>query len=249
MRVAIMTRLDTIDDIKIQKYLDVMEKVINDLKYKCVVGTLGKHREARYSHTHIHLICDVSGAKCYKELSQKINNMSIVREYRNNENIGKALAFNYDDGQQDKKGHYYDEDKILQYPLKEYADNTSMCQDLGQLITEILQKPEWEKYRNAAYQLWKSTRVAKQKTEKEERIGMYDYLDVEVLEKLIKKEDEYSDYERNDMLRMTMCSILDWYKQEDKNFSLGALKNQAVNYLFKSGVFNKYDVVGLAMIK
>ena len=144
----------------------------------------------------IHLICDVSGAKCYKELSQKINNMSIVREYRNNENIGKALAFNYDDGQQDKKGHYYDEDKILQYPLKEYADNTSMCQDLGQLITELLGSPDWEKYRNVAYQLWKSTRVAKQKTEKEERIGMYDYLDVEVLEKLIKKEDEYSDYER-----------------------------------------------------
>lgn len=249
MRVAIMTRLDTIEDVKIEKYLETVQEVVDTLKYKIIVGTLGKHRESRYPHCHVHLICDTCDAKCYKELNQKINNMSIVQEYRKDTKVSKALAFNYDDGTPDKKGHLYDEDKILQYPLKEYADNTTMCQDIGQIVLEVLRQPEWEKLRNAAYTLWCQTRMYKQKTKKEETITMYEYLDVHVKKEIVEKEDSYSDYERNDILRMTMCCILDWYKQEDKNFSLAALKNQAANYLFKNAIFSKYDVVGLAIIK
>ena len=246
MRVAIMTRLDTIDDIKIQKYLETIEEVLNELKYKCVIGTLGKHREARYSHSHIHLICETGNAKCYKELAQKINNMSIVRKYRE-VLVGKALAFNYNDGQPDKKGHLYDEDKILQYPLKEYTDNTSMVQDMI-LDTTLLGEPDWEKYRRAANDLWSKSRVAKKKIEKEERIGMYEYLDTQVLQKWVQQEDVYSDYERKEIMQWTMENILKWYKQEEKKFNLAALKNQAANYLYFAGIFSEYDIIGLVVM-
>jgi hypothetical protein len=245
MKVAIMTRLDTVEDCKIELYLKNFSQVLEGLGYVMLEATYGKHRVSARPHTHLHYVCDVSGGKYYKELSQKINNTIPMKQYRLETKVKKAISYNYDDGKKDKNGHDFDEKKILQYPLKEYPSKQNMVQDLGQIIDEEnISKQKWEEYRVEAYKMFCRTRKKKEKDSVKKRQKQYEFLDSYVKTQKIFEEKNGEEIDTiKDYMKVTIAGILKWHKQEDLNFNPSALKGQALNYLYKSEIITHRGVL------
>ena len=252
MKVAIMTRLDTIQDKHIEEYFKYFEAMIQeDLKYEIEKFTFGKHRIAQRPHTHIHHILDISNGKIYKELGQKIRSSVALTVYRKNTGVSRAISFNYNDGKKDKKGHLYDEDLILQYPLKEYATDLSMAQDLGQIVADPYKSMSgdfWKQHRNSAYEVWKNTYkhkneiIKKDKTEKRQKL--YEYLDSFVAKKI--HEEDIQNHTKDDTrkhLIIVTKGILKWYKRENLQFNPMSLKSQAINYLYTTDKITEEGII------
>lgn len=250
MKVAIMTRLTTVEDEEILEWIDIMLDIIKD-KLQYVIEdpsdvVYGKHRLASKPHSHLHIIADVSGGKYYKSLDQKIRNDPEIKLFKK-EKCDTAISFNYDNGKKDKKGYLFNKDKILQYPLKEYATDEEMIKDLegvdGGTPWLTGSKSPWRVWRAEAYKIFSKTQIKQEDKAKEKREKLYKYIGLKINDHLVSVDKSYPDLEKREILYLVEIFIIDWNIENDFQFNSHLLKNQALNFLRKNQIFSNHDVI------
>jgi len=248
MKVAVMMTLYTTDDETINQYKTMLLYAIMDIKYEPNKLTIGKHRIANKPHTHIHFICEtnvVDGKpKVYKKngLASKLKRSKEMLPQKIESKYN--LSINYDDGEKDTKGHLYDEEKILAYPLKEYDEYQQMVQDTLYIETayDFNNEVDNEVYRKIGNDIWKKSNKYKEekyrndKQEISERL--YNHLD-----KIVIKTSPEILSDVNIVVTYIIKHILMFYKSIGKNFNPNALKAQALNYLFNTDTIDADQII------
>lgn len=209
-----------------QRHLETIEELGYELKY----ATCGIHRNAKRTHLHYHTINKIShGVKIYKILNAKIKNLKTSNKHTM-PHMGYVIpevkiSFNYSTASD------YDQDKILMYPLKEYEKNKDM---LDEVVSYGLTKEQLEVFRSKSNEIYeKGVKEQKKKDlEKMEKTqtkkDLYSYLDLVI--HISELPEGYGNIEY--VTKYTIKRVLQYYKENNKNFSIHQLKNVAINYLY-----------------
>lgn len=254
MKVAIMTRLTTEKYEEISEWSSLICDIIKDKLHYNINDqkdmVFGIHRLASKPHTHLHIIADASGQKHFKELSQKIKNYPEVKEFKKRTDIAVAISFNYDDGEKDKNGYMFNKDKILQYPLKEYATDELMHKDLKSIgsLNWKIRKPLWVEWRKKAYDIFSKTQIKQEEKKKDKREKLYEYIGLKINDHNAYWSTRvgkltFPEMEKREILYLVETFIIDWNIENDFQFNSHLLKNQALNFLRKDQLFSNHDVI------
>lgn len=230
---------EEIIDFIILRHKELME----ELGYDICCKTYGIHRNAERLHLHYHTINNIKKNKKFKDkgLASKIKRCKKYNEYTLPHKDFKIPEVNisttYDDHIE------WDYKKILAYPLKEYATNVEMIKevDINKCMLGHNHNPfQLEQLRKYANSLYEAANKAYQKKEKKKtkKEDLYTHLDSVIITTNIPD----SNGEMDVLMRYTIKQILLYYKENQKNFSIHQLKNQAVNYLYFKEIINENQI-------
>lgn len=243
---------------KIKSYRDHLFKIIEtELKYTVVKHNMGIHRETERTHSHLTFICNTDKSKVYKILNDKIKRTNTwksikgAEEFKDKSTIPK-LSFRWETDSD------YCETKALAYNLKEYTSYEIMMDDykfyeaINIDVKEELE--ELRKYGNSKYLISKE-KHNKHLEKKNLKKNMYDYLSERI------KLDNHQFYipDPNMLtsdkqmiasanIRYIAKNILVYCKDNEKTFSVGHLKNQAINYLYNQNYITEEEILSYANI-
>jgi len=214
------------------------------LNYTVLKSTCGKHVDASRPHHHIMVCYDVSGAKVFKTLNEKIHRSFTLIQYPS-EDIGKEFntlekkySFIYEGEQKKLKGkvRLYDESAMC-YPFKEYKQNSEIPYEL-QKGYEYKEIQEMRKVANVSWCEILRQRAQQQALDiekKENEKSMTEYLK----EKMISKTGD-----ANSLVKYIIHEIWRYKKEQYKKGTInsvrvGAIRDQAISFL----VFEDYITI------
>lgn len=228
-----------------QTHSSACDIIHKDLKYQILKYSLGIHRNSPNLHAHITYVCSVNNAKYYKILNDKIK-----RSNFNNLPNKTNITFCYDN---DAK---YDEFKALAYNLKEYCTVNLMEEDYSRYHEEISDEVKQEleelrKYGNEQYllsQKYKEQKHKDKQDKKDLKNNMYSYLEL----KIDHEQKQFSQLLDIGVItqhvRWISYHILQFYKENNKSFSIAHLKNQALNFLYNKDYITEDQILTYAHI-
>ena len=214
--------------------------IIDELGYELCCNTYGIHRNAERLHLHFHSVNDIKKGKIFKKngLQSKIKRLDSFKcpllAHKDFVLPEVKLSTNYDDDIN------WDSVKILAYPLKEYDSNDKMIKEVnvGECVNvTIRQLEEYRAYAHALYQRAQKEFVKKEQ-KKTDKGDLYSHLDAVIITTNIP--DLCSEVRL--IVLYTVKQILEYYKMNQKNFSIHQLKNQAVNYLYFKEIINSTQI-------
>lgn len=239
----ILTITTYTEDYDLMNYIsnDYVDQIAKILKYNIIKATCGKHVDASRTHYHNMVCYDISGAKVYKTLNEKINRLFTDLTYPT-EDLGrifqsteKKISFIYEGEQKKFKKdiRLYDESAMC-YPFKEYKENKEIPYDLQRGY----QCEELKEMRKIANVSWCDVlrKRAKQQAmdieKKEQENNMTEFL---------KSKMEHKEGDVNDLVKFVKHQIWKFKKEQYKKGAIssvrvGAIKDQAISFL----VFEEY---------
>lgn len=217
----------------------------NELNYTILKHNMGIHRQSKNLHSHLTYVCDTQEQKTYKILNDKIKRSKSFKNINNK----IYITFKYSSDEN------YDEFKALAYNLKEYATYEDMMQDykfhetINIEVTKELE--ELRKYGNEQFMISQKHKFDKENKDKEKndlKKNMYKYLTDEINEGGMTFSDQVDLNLMTHYVRYICKHILQFYKQNNKSFSIAHLKNQALNFLYNNDYINEEQIICYANI-
>ena len=231
---------------------DYINQIGNKLKYNIIKSTCGLHVDATRPHYHTHVCYDVSGAKVYKTLNEKISRLFADLTYPTAEiaksfnSIENKISFIYE-GQNKKfkkKIVSYDESSMC-YCFKEYQKNEEVPVDLQFGYS----KGELDEMRRVSNVAWREV-VRKRNQQKQLEISNKDnhinfikYLEERMLVPI--GVGGWGDV--NDLVTYVKKQIYLYKKGEYKKgkntmFRVSCVRDQAISFLFYNNYIDEDDI-------
>lgn len=231
-----LTEYDEMAEYIIQRHIST----IKELEYELLYSVCGIHRNAKRIHIHYHTINKIpEDTKKYKALNAKLkslNSYNYIIPYKNFKVPPVNITFKYSDEEK------YDINKVLMYPLKEYENNQIMNDEV---ITFRVGKDQLEKLRREAHLMYSESikdellKKAKQMERTQQKKDLYSYLDINI--NLNEIPEGYGNIEY--IAKYTIKRVLQYYKNNNKNFSIHQLKNTAINYLYFKDKISEQNII------
>lgn len=214
-------------------YISVAHQdILNELGYELICNTYGVHRNAERLHLHYHTVNSIPvGQKIPKGLDTKIRRLKSWNErsvpFKDFAEPEVKISFEYSNGTR------YDEFKSLSYPLKEYATDKDLYDDIEPDACIGIKNEELLTFRKQANDIYVKAQKEKARMEQKrtKKQNLYEYLDTTICP------EHYPDdpHEIDQAVYYTVNLILTYYEKFQISFSCSNLRNTAVNYLLFRG--------------